>query len=103
MGTMDIKSRNSGKKIIYWLSAIRTCLIYGVVTLVTALIVLKLARYIPVFGNWPHNTLIMGYGAKTLLTLSLLLILYEIIVTRHPHYDVWLLAAFGGIVGVSAW
>jgi hypothetical protein len=85
------------------LGAIRTGLICGVVTLVTVIIVLNFARYIPVFCNWPQNTLISGYAARALVVLSLLLVFHEIAVTRHPFYEIWLLAAVGAIVGVAAW
>ena len=103
MGIIDLRSRISGDRKLYWLGVIRTSLIYGVVTLTAGIIVLKITLYIPVFNNWPYNIPITGYAAKILLSLSLLLILNEILVTRHPHYDVWLLAALGGVVGVIAW
>jgi len=74
MGTMVIRSRISGKGKIYWFGAIRTCLIYGVVILVTGLIGLKIAQNIPIFSSWPYFPLITGYAAKTLLLLSLLLV-----------------------------
>lgn len=99
---VDRRSRR-GKRNFYWLVAIRTVLICGVATLVTVIIVLKIALYISVFSNWPHYTLVTGYAASALVLFSLLLAVHEIAVTRHPFYEIWLLAAVGAIVGVLAW
>jgi hypothetical protein len=71
--------------------------------MMTGIIVLKIALYIPTFINWSYNTPITGYAAKIILSLSLFLVLNEILVTRHPHYDVWLRATEADTVGVLAW
>jgi hypothetical protein len=102
MGMIDLGSRIPGDSKIHWLGLARTCLVYGVGILLSGLIVLKIAPYIPIFSTWPYYTLITGYAGITLLSLSLLLVVNELFVTRHPHYDVWLLAALGGIIGVLA-
>ena len=103
MGMMDKRSQIPGHGKTHWFGKIRTWLAYGVAILVAGLIVLKIAPYIPVFSNWPHIAMITGYAGKILLLFSLLLVLNEILVTRHPHYEIWLLAAIGGVMGVFAW
>lgn len=85
------------------MGAIRTGLICAVAALIIGVIVLKIAPYIPIFSSWPHYALVTGYAGRALVGFSLLLVLNEIIVTRHPHYDVWLLAAIGGVMGALAW
>jgi hypothetical protein len=102
MGMIDLGSRIPGDSKIHWLGLARTCLVYGVGILLSGLIVLKIAPYIPIFSTWPYYTLITGYVGKALLLLSPLLVLTEILVTRHPFYEIWLLAALGGIMGVLA-
>jgi hypothetical protein len=66
------------------LGIIRNGLICGVAVIAIGLIVLKIVQYIPLFSSWPYNTLITVYAAKILVSLSLLLVLNEILVTRHP-------------------
>ena len=100
---MNPISRIAAKRKFYWLGAIRTGLICALAALMAGIIVLKMAPYIPVFNSWPHIALVSGYAGKALILSSLLLVLNEFMVTRHPHYDVWLLAALGGIIGVLAW
>ena len=100
---MDKRSRIPGHGMTHWFGIIRTWLAYGVAILVAGLIVLKIVPHLPIISNWPHDALIAGYAGKALVGFSLLLVLNEFMVTRHPHYDVWLLAALGGIIGVLAW
>ena len=100
---LDRRSRISGKRKNYWFDAIKTGLMCGLVTLMAAIIVLKIAYYTPFLNSWQHNIAFTSYAGKALVLLSLLLILNEIIVTRHPFYEIWLLAALGGIIGVLAW
>jgi hypothetical protein len=85
------------------LGAIRTGLICSVAALIVGIIVLKIVHYTPAFNAWPHNALVTGYAGKALILFSLLLVLNEFIVTHHPFYEIWLLAALGGAIGVLAW
>ena len=75
-------------------------LIYSILIIIAALLIASAANLIFRFNN--NETLITVFKIPSyfLMVLSISLLTMHIILTRHPHYDIWLVGIAGIIVSI---
>ena len=75
-------------------------LIYSILIIIAALLIASAANLIFRFNN--NETLITVFKILSyfLMVLSISLLTMHIILTRHPHYDIWLVGIAGIIVSI---
>ena len=71
-----------------------------VLILLTVLVLISIIQYIPQANDVILLNLISKFISYALLILSILSIGFHIALTRHPHYEVWVVCALGLILSV---
>ena len=73
---------------------------YSILIIIAALLIVSAANLILRFNN--NETLITVFKIFSyfLMVLSIFLITMHIVLTRHPHYDIWLVGIIGIIVSI---
>ena len=71
-----------------------------VLILLPVLVLISIIQYIPSINDVIVRSLISRFISYALLILSILSIGFHIALTRHPHYEVWVVCALGLILSV---
>lgn len=75
-------------------------LFYSILIIIAALLIISAGNLIFRFNHNETLVTVFQIFSYFLMALSISLITIQIILTRHPHYDIWLVGTAGIVVSI---